>query len=568
MTKRYKTVSLILPGQHTVMLENAALLFGRALKKRTGLGVSRPSEGGLRIELTLDEKIGREGFQIGSTGNDTVSISGGSEQGILYGVGKFLRTSRYSPGTFTPSTWRGISIPSKEFRGMYFATHFKNYYHAAPLAEIQDYIRDLALWGVNALCVWFDMHHFTGIRDPKAVVMLDRLGAMLKTANEVGMRAGITLLSNEAHRNSPVPLRANGQTGRCHYGVELCPNQPGAKKLMLQWFEEEFRAFADRKVKLDFLVPAPYDQGGCACQRCAPWGCNGYLLMTRAIARLARRTFPDISVVLFPWLFDYPHDQGEWKGLAKALSSSPRWVNYLIAGAHEGFPAHPLQHGVPGGYPFLAFQEISMWEMSPYGGWGANPFPKRIHQTWKRTQARLVGAIPYSEGIYEDINKVICNQLCWDTNRTTDQVLREYIAYEYSPDVVNEVLPAIHILEANNHGFILTPENATSMARLFPNWKRDAGSKKAYRLISRADQKLPAAVRESWRWRILYLRAFLDRERFSNYMYPTRASRAAFEELRRIYHAQNADVVLDPPRISTSAIPNRRQVGRKANSNG
>ena len=66
---------------------------------------------------------------------------------------------------------------------------------------------------------------------------------------------------------------------------------------------------------------------------------------------------------------------------------------------------------MPGGLPLLNFPDISMYGQNPWGGYGANPHPGRLQQRWDETKKKLSGGFPYSEGIYEDINKVICAQL-------------------------------------------------------------------------------------------------------------------------------------------------------------
>jgi len=91
------------------------------------------------IMLTVDGHLPHEAFRIEDVGT-AVRIAGGSPRGLLYGVGKFLRTSRYH-GTHAPSPWRGTSAPRGSLRGMYFATHFHNWYHVAPEAEIVRYTR-------------------------------------------------------------------------------------------------------------------------------------------------------------------------------------------------------------------------------------------------------------------------------------------------------------------------------------------------------------------------------------------------------------------------------------------
>ncbi|PWB59566.1 MAG: hypothetical protein C3F18_00755, partial [Nitrosomonadales bacterium] len=62
-----------------------------------------------QIILTLDNRLPAQAFQLDEIGA-AVRVVGGSSQGLLYGVGKFLRTSRYDR-TFQASAWRGTSKP-------------------------------------------------------------------------------------------------------------------------------------------------------------------------------------------------------------------------------------------------------------------------------------------------------------------------------------------------------------------------------------------------------------------------------------------------------------------------
>ncbi len=97
--------------------------------------------------------------------------------------------------------------------------------------------------------------------------------------------------------------------------VELCPSKPSALALHEQWFAEEFRAFGS--VEPDFVMIWPYDQEGCCCPACRPWGASGFLRTAERIAGIARRHFPRVRVILSTWLFDSPVDEVEWKGLAE-----------------------------------------------------------------------------------------------------------------------------------------------------------------------------------------------------------------------------------------------------------
>ena len=237
--------------------------------------------------------------------------------------------------------------------------------------------------------------------------------------------------------------------------------------------------------------------------------------------------------MLSTWMYDTPA-AGEWQGLTNFLSKGNNWLHYIMADSHEDFPVYPLQKGVPGNLPLLNFPEISMWGQGPWGGYGSNPLANRLQRLWNQTEGKVSGGFPYSEGIYEDLNKIICAQLYWDGKRSTSDIVKEYIAYEFSPDVVNDVSRAIEILEANH------------------NRKQiKANAVEAFNLLQQAEHKLTAQTLKSWRWRILYLRALIDREMYERGgKLEGELLKAAFNELTEIYHAQNAhSMPIRPPVI-------------------
>jgi hypothetical protein len=63
------------------------------------------------------------------------------------------------------------------------------------------------------------------------------------------------------------------------------------------------------------------------------------------------------------------------------------------------------------------------------------------------------------------------------------------------------------------------------------------------------DKKLSPQTRNSWRWRILYLRALLDAELKTNGGKPNEQCNQAFAELIEIYHAQDANPAVRPPLV-------------------
>ncbi|MBP7934970.1 MAG: LamG domain-containing protein [Phycisphaerae bacterium] len=215
-----------------------------------------------------------------------------------------------------------------------------------------------------------------------------------------------------------------------------------------------------------------------------------------------------------------------WSGANK-----PAWVDYVMADNFEEYPRYPLEKGVPGGFPLLNFPDISMYGQEPWGGYGANPHPGRLQKRWDETRGKLSGGIPYSEGIYEDLNKVICAQLYWSPERPAIETVRDYAAYEFSPAVADEVVEVVKIFEAN-HVRAKVAESAV----------------KACELTERIEARMTPEARRAWRWRLFRIRAAIDQELYRNSQGQGRDEvfRNAYEELTEISHAKNTWPMLRP----------------------
>lgn len=540
-----RAVRLDFKSGETAANETLRSIFVRQLRERCPATVVFSGRAPLTVELAVEPGAAAESFTIQDRGPGTIRITGTDRLGLLYGVGQFLHTSGFSPTGFTPSAWRDSSSPKMSLRGIYFATHFFNYYHRAPLAEVKAYLEDMALWGYNVLFVWYDLNQYQDIHDSKAQAMLARLNALFETARGLGLRTGTGAVANEGYGSSPVALRAKDRTPEGkripNLGGELCPSQPGAMELILKWNKQKFDAF--KAAGLDYYILVAYDNGGCTCEQCKDWGSNGYLRAAEPVARAFRRHFPAGKLILSTWYFDH-YTQGEWQGITEKFKRQrPDWVDYImVGGSGAKLPAYPLAHGAPGGFPMINFPEISMYQHSPWGGFGANPLPTHLQNQWDGTKDLLAGGFPYSEGIYEDMNKAICAQHYWNPARSSAEILAEYLAFNFSPAVVAPVSRALGILEQN---MWRTREDKDGRARFV--MKRTEGAAEAERLITEAEAQLPEATRTSWRWRIIRLRAFIDAELVRNDFFISDRCEAAFQELDALYHTEQAIEGVRPP---------------------
>lgn len=510
-----------------------------------------------RISLDIQPGIGREGFRISGDDDECITITGNDDRGLLYGVGKLLRELPSFTESLPGAQWRIESVPVLPVRGMYFATHFHNFYHDAPLAEVTRYIEELALWGCNALLVWFDMHHYDSLQDPEAQRMIHRLQVMLQAANDVGMGAGLLFLANEGYRSSPEALRVT--PAPMQYNVEICPSKPQGMDLILKWRHEVLACFAN--LDIEYVCIWPHDQGGCGCADCNPWGAQGFVKLVRALNPMVKAFFPAARIIVSTWCFDY-HITSEYAGLWDAVRQEPGMLDYLMVDAHDTFPQYILDHGIPAEKPALNFPEISMHGMHPWGGFGINPLPQHIDRLWQPSKHLLAGGFPYSEGIYEDINKVLMLQRYWSPDRPLSAIMHEYAAavwsHRHAAALVKvlaalEPMELIHLhkdlkAELFSHSPSIDPQTLPPFQER-PLYTIPSGTR-ANNLLNAIEQDLPDAIKEQWRWHILRLRATLDDELSRSGGCATKLSERCFAELTDIYHAQNADPTVKPPSVA------------------
>lgn len=531
------------------MPEESFSALRRALDRRFSEKGLTLGENGYAISFHLDEGLG-DRYLI-EPGENTVALTGGDACALHAAAGRFLMASSFDgEGGFIPCAEQIDFTPERPLRGMYFATHFHNYYHNAPLEKVYEVIEDLALRGCNALLVWYDMHHYQSIDQPDSIEMIARLKAFLHYAKKIGMKASLTMLSNEAFDSSPEELRADWMPqGNYHsmldghYHREICPSKPGGVKEILRMRRQVFEAFAD--VKPDYVCFWPYDQGGCTCPDCAPWGANGLLKIYPHFVKLLHEVLPGTRLIFSTWYFDL-FTTGEWDAFYPHLKSGElKDADYIMSFFFKGeLPEVLKREGIPEGIRFIDFPEISMYTCRPWGGFGVNPLGRFLDETNEKSGHLYAGGFPYSEGIFEDINKHII--LGWYSGRhkTARSAVKEWAHHELCCDD-DELVDAILKTET-----ALARENLQREHPYRFNIADTSDVEEVHRVIMAYDEKLAPRVRKSVRWRLVYLRAVCDYEIALHDGWSGRSERCqtALKELYDLYYTSEETVMaLRPP---------------------
>jgi len=278
---------------------------------------------------------------------------------------------------------------------------------------------------------------------------------------------------------------------------------------------------------------------GCGCKKdwgSHGWGAVGFPRLTASILAKARGEWshPNAKGVLSTWHFggSKADEYGGLDAWLRANNNDSAWTN-IMAAVPSGF-TWVEKHGGVGGLPTLDFPEYSMFSGCPWGGKGANPIPTAVQQDWAAHANIITGGMPYQEGIYLDMNVVLRQQLYW-SGRPTNESLADFVRFNFGRAALEPVTKAVLLVEKTTH-------------------KPDATSQQALDLLTTAELRMTAAARQSWRWRVLFLRALIDATVFNGTTSGSALLNASFAELDRMYYVERdcCDTTAEP-RLNCSA---------------
>lgn len=493
---------------------------------------------GYEVALAVDGDLNDDRYIIVANA-ESASLRAADSLSLFAAFGRFLRLSKFDGmGGFDPFFGELDFTPKKKLRGMYFATHFENFYHSAPIEKVYEVIEDLALRGCNSLLVWFDMHHFDSMKDAGAQSLVKRLRDILGYANKIGMGGSLTMLANEGFASSPVDLRAEWQVQNgyhaepnSHYHVEICPSKEGGVEEILRSRREMLECFAD--LKIDYIVYWPYDQGGCTCKDCAPWGANGFIKLFPHFKALVNEMMPNTKLIVSAWYFD-KFTSGEWSGFYEKLAEGAfDGVPYILSFFENGnLPEVMREKGLPEGFGFVEFPEISMRGCSPWGGYGASHLASFLDRTHEVCKDIYSGAYPYSEGVFEDANKFIELALYSGECDNAFDALREYVKFEFCSDD-DELYEAVKRTEN-----FLARKRSRPGDYIKVTIEDTSDIESVRETLERYNKILPESIASSRNFRLFYLRAIIDSEILRNDGFAIRSElcQKAMRELDEIYY--------------------------------
>ena len=158
---------------------------------------------------------------------------------------------------------------------------------------------------------------------------------------------------------------------------------------------------------------------------------------------------------------------------------------------------------------FIDFPEISMYTCTPWGGFGASLLARFLNRTNEKSGKLYSGGFPYSEGIFEDVNKFITQTWYSGLFPNAEDAVRAYVRFEFCVEgkALDELTAALLATE-------------TSLARkrvAAPDGDRyiiahPEETESVYKTLSYYNSVLPERIVSGYKFRLWYLRAVIDRE--------------------------------------------------------
>ncbi len=451
-----------------------------------------------------------EGFSIVSLlwqGERVTVIAGNDARGELFGAGYLLRqmdcpvahkrqSQACSPTI--PANLNLASAPDKPIRGHQIGYRNKNNtYDAWTLPQFEQQIRDLAIFGTNSIQLI-------------APVSDDDSGSVLFPAPPLETVIGISGL-----------LQKYGLDCDLYYPELRDYAQPEAVDAELKDFEALVKAMPE--------VSSLHIPGGDP-------GHNAPEVLFPVVAREAEilhRYHPGAPI----WISAQGFDQERYASFYRLLDEQLVWLTGVFFGPQSRNSFETQRKRIPARYAMQFYPDIAhtthaqfpvpewdpIWALTE-GREPICPRPEAFSAIYRHYARLHSGFYTYSEGVNDDINKIVFTELGWSASTPVDRILTEYARYFLGRhgSQLQATVAAIRGLEADWNGPIVANR---SIARTY-------ASLKALERDSDAAQVVPKTIDGNGRWESLLYRATYDDYVQRKLIRERGAERAALTSLR------------------------------------
>jgi hypothetical protein len=417
-----------------------------------------------------------EGFTL-QTGTDAngrwIAVFGADERGLLFGIGKLLRTIVFSrqKAQVDANLLKISSSPRYPLRGHQLGYRPKtNAYDGWTVQMWDQYIRDLAIFGTNAIELvpprTDDLPDSPQFPLPPGRMMVE----MSRIADNYGFDVWVW-----------------------YPAMDHDYSDPHTTESAIQEWTRVLQALP----RLDAVFVPGGDPGHTEPK---------YLLaLLEKQKESLRRAHPKMQMWVSPQGFD-----AAWMAEFMDIIKEPRtesWLDGVVFGPQSRLSPEEFRQAVPRRFPVRFYPDIthSLGCQYPVPDWDVayaltqgreiiNPRPESEAGILRLSLPQTVGFITYSEGCNDDVNKFVWSALGWDPDQSVDSVLRSFSQYFIGAEQADGFAQGLLNLERNWRGSLATNEQVDLTLASFQDMESTAG---------------PAVI-QNWRWQQALYRAYYD----------------------------------------------------------
>ncbi len=424
-----------------------------------------------QVFVVFRDQLRAEGYGIIAGGGSNgmlydVIVGGKDARGVLFGCGRLLRELRIKPGSVAiPKNFYTATSPAYPIRGHQIGFRARaNSWDAWTVAEMEQYIRELAFFGVNSI-------ENIPFQDSDKIVL-----------GKVDRRTMNTSMSEICAK----------------YGLDYWVWTPADfdlkdEKLRAEELEKHKQLYEDCPELTGVFFPGG-DPGDNEAALVIPF--------LEDVAKLLASTHPKAKI----WLSMQGFDKSQVEVIVRYVQEKlPTWLGGLVVGPSSP-PTPETRLWLPKQYQLRLYPDITHNKICQYpvpwwdpalaltlGREAINPRPAQYRTIHNWFAPYSDGFISYSDGVHDDVNKAVWSALSWDPDYDLRQMLVEYARVFFASNVAEDAADGIFALERNWRGPLA--ENGGVEATL--------GAWKA--LEARAPE-----LKGNWRWQMCLVRAYYD----------------------------------------------------------
>jgi hypothetical protein len=467
--------------------------------------------------VDTDLKTKPEGYLIDvdqSKSAPIVWVAGNDARGVLFGVGRLLRSLTMEKRKVTlPANFKVETAPHYRLRGHQLGYRPKtNSYDGWNLAQWEQYIRDLIIFGANSVEL--------------------------------------------------IPPRSDDDDESPHFPLPKMQMMVGVSKLCADygldvwiWYPAMDRDYSNPKT-VEFALK----EWGDVFKKLpridavfVPGGDPGHTQPRYLMALLEKQTeslhryHPKAAMWVSPQAFTKQWLQEFYDILAK----EPTWLTGVVHGPQVRASVEQLRAAVPKKYPIRNYPDIthSRTCQFPVRDWDQafalteareviNPRPLDEARIFHLLQKYTCGFLTYSEGCNDDVNKAVWSALGWDPEGSVLETLRDYSRYFIGPAYTDDFAQGLLALERNWVGPALTNTGIITTLQQFQDMEKKASPQ----------------VRQNWRFQEALYRAYYDAFVRSRLIYETQLEEEAMASLRRAPRTGSIKAVDEAQEILDRAV--------------